>query len=44
MDFDPGITGIASQPFWLHWHDEEQTFSSPWSRAGAWVREDVRSA
>jgi len=19
MDFDPGITGIASQPFWLHW-------------------------
>ncbi|MGH3180360.1 MAG: TnsA-like heteromeric transposase endonuclease subunit [Streptosporangiaceae bacterium] len=23
MDFDPGITGIASQPFWLHWHDED---------------------
>ena len=22
MDFDPGITGIASQPFWLHWQDE----------------------
>ena len=22
MDFDPGITGIASQPFWLHWLDE----------------------
>ena len=21
MDFDPGITGIASQPFWLHWQD-----------------------
>ena len=21
MDFDPGITGIASQPFWLHWHE-----------------------
>ena len=21
MDFDPGITGIASQPFWLHWRD-----------------------
>jgi hypothetical protein len=23
MDFDPGITGIASQPFWLHWQDED---------------------
>jgi hypothetical protein len=22
MDFDPGIAGIASQPFWLHWQDE----------------------
>ena len=22
MDFDPGIVGIASQPFWLHWQDE----------------------
>lgn len=22
MDFDPGITGIASQPFWLHSQDE----------------------
>ena len=22
MDFDPDITGIASQPFWLHWRDE----------------------
>ena len=21
MDFDPGIVGIASQPFWLHWQD-----------------------
>ncbi|MEV6537054.1 TnsA-like heteromeric transposase endonuclease subunit [Streptomyces sp. NPDC051639] len=24
MDFDPGVTGIASQPFWLHWHDGER--------------------
>jgi len=23
MDFDPGIVGIASQPFWLHWQDED---------------------
>ena len=23
MDFDPDVTGIASQPFWLHWQDEE---------------------
>src|SRR6266851_3630069 len=23
MDFDPGIAGIASQPFWLHWQDED---------------------
>jgi hypothetical protein len=23
MDFDPDITGIASQPFWLHWHEED---------------------
>jgi hypothetical protein len=23
MDFDPVITGIASQPFWLHWQDED---------------------
>ena len=21
LDFDPAITGISSQPFWLHWHD-----------------------
>ncbi|WP_329024370.1 TnsA-like heteromeric transposase endonuclease subunit [Streptomyces sp. NBC_00690] len=21
MDFDPGVVGIASQPFWLHWDD-----------------------
>lgn len=21
MDFDPMVAGIASQPFWLHWHD-----------------------
>ncbi|MCQ0025079.1 TnsA-like heteromeric transposase endonuclease subunit [Streptomyces somaliensis DSM 40738] len=25
MDFDPGVVGIASQPFWLHWHDAELT-------------------
>jgi hypothetical protein len=23
MDFDPGIVGIASQPFWLHWQDTD---------------------
>ena len=23
MDFDSGITGIASQPFWLHWQDAD---------------------
>jgi hypothetical protein len=23
MDFEPDITGIASQPFWLHWQDED---------------------
>ena len=23
MDFDPAIAGIASQPFWLHWRDED---------------------
>lgn len=22
LDFDPAVTGIASQPFWLHWADE----------------------
>ena len=21
LDFDPAVTGIASQPFWLRWHD-----------------------
>lgn len=21
MDFDPAVTAVASQPFWLHWHD-----------------------
>ncbi|MGA4839212.1 TnsA-like heteromeric transposase endonuclease subunit [Streptomyces sp. G45] len=21
LDADPQVTGIASQPFWLHWHD-----------------------
>ncbi|MFI6063271.1 TnsA-like heteromeric transposase endonuclease subunit [Streptomyces sp. NPDC051286] len=24
MDFDPETMGIASQPFWLHWHDGER--------------------
>ncbi|MFE7400836.1 TnsA-like heteromeric transposase endonuclease subunit [Streptomyces sp. NPDC057557] len=24
MDFDPEVVGIASQPFWLHWHDGER--------------------
>ncbi|MEU3206678.1 TnsA-like heteromeric transposase endonuclease subunit [Streptomyces cyaneofuscatus] len=24
MDFDPKVVGIASQPFWLHWHDGER--------------------
>ncbi|MFE9397002.1 TnsA-like heteromeric transposase endonuclease subunit [Streptomyces flavidovirens] len=24
MDFDPAVAGIASQPFWLHWHDGER--------------------
>lgn len=22
LDFDPAVTGIVSQPFWLHWTDE----------------------
>jgi hypothetical protein len=25
LDFDPAVTGIASQPFWLHWTDEAGT-------------------
>ncbi|MFF9400330.1 TnsA-like heteromeric transposase endonuclease subunit [Streptomyces sp. NPDC014744] len=24
MDFDPMVVGIASQPFWLYWHDGER--------------------
>ncbi|MEU1823789.1 TnsA-like heteromeric transposase endonuclease subunit [Streptomyces abikoensis] len=24
LDFDPKVVGIASQPFWLHWHDGER--------------------
>ena len=24
MDFDPAVVGIASQPFWLYWHDGER--------------------
>ncbi|WP_256123189.1 TnsA-like heteromeric transposase endonuclease subunit [Streptomyces sp. EN16] len=24
MDFDSEVVGIASQPFWLHWHDGER--------------------
>lgn len=24
MDFDPGVVGIASQPFWLYWHDGDR--------------------
>ena len=24
LDADPQVTGIASQPFWLHWHDGER--------------------
>jgi hypothetical protein len=25
LDFDPSVTGIASQPFWLRWHDQDGT-------------------
>ena len=21
LDFDPAVTAVSSQPFWLHWHD-----------------------
>ncbi|WP_327072107.1 TnsA-like heteromeric transposase endonuclease subunit [Kitasatospora purpeofusca] len=24
LDFDPQVAGIASQPFWLYWHDGER--------------------
>ncbi|WP_103534753.1 TnsA-like heteromeric transposase endonuclease subunit [Streptomyces sp. SM11] len=24
LDADPQVTGIASQPFWLHWHDGQR--------------------
>ncbi|MEU3991749.1 TnsA-like heteromeric transposase endonuclease subunit [Streptomyces platensis] len=24
LDFDPDVVGIASQPFWLHWHDGKE--------------------
>lgn len=24
LDFDPKVVGIASQPFWLYWHDGER--------------------
>jgi hypothetical protein len=24
LDAEPEVTGIASQPFWLHWHDGER--------------------
>jgi hypothetical protein len=23
MDFDPAVRAVASQPFWLHWRDED---------------------
>ncbi|SEE64697.1 hypothetical protein SAMN05216489_07576 [Streptomyces sp. 3213] len=25
LDFDPGVVGIASQPFWLHWSDGKRS-------------------
>ncbi|WP_425585290.1 TnsA-like heteromeric transposase endonuclease subunit [Streptomyces pulveraceus] len=41
MDFDPKVVGIASQPFWLHWHDGERErrhapalLRAPWRRLG----------
>lgn len=24
LDADPQVTGVASQPFWLHWHDGQR--------------------
>jgi hypothetical protein len=24
LDFDPVVTAMASQPFWLHWHDGDR--------------------
>lgn len=21
LDFDPAVVGVASQPFWLYWHE-----------------------
>ena len=49
MDFDPAIVGIASQPFWLHWRDEDgraggtRRISSPGGlMAAAWWSTCVR--
>lgn len=33
LDFDPDVAGIASQPFWLHWHDGREKRCH--ARAGA---------
>ncbi|MEU1834166.1 TnsA-like heteromeric transposase endonuclease subunit [Streptomyces rimosus] len=29
LDADPQVTGIASQPFWLHWHDGRRRRHAP---------------
>ena len=29
LDFDPAVTAVASQPFWLHWHDSRRSRRSP---------------
>ena len=39
LDFDPQVTAIAAQPFWLYWRDGAGR--SPASRAGL-VRPDGR--
>ena len=48
LDFDPQVTAIAAQPFWLHWRDGAGR--SPASRAGlvrpdgGWFRRGHRRA
>jgi hypothetical protein len=41
LDFDPAVTGIASQPFWLRWHDPVRSEDALAAWAGA-VTPDLR--
>ena len=37
LDFDPAVTAVSSQPFWLHWHDGGAAVGMPRISLPGWA-------